>query len=72
MGGECGGPTGAQRRREAGAEASVAERLGAGAARRAGPLAGALAAAGGAALLALPVFAREAFLMPAALRARNE
>lgn len=69
MGGECGGPTGAQRRREAGAEASVAERLGAGAARRAGPLAGALAAAGGAALLALPVFAREAFLDENALLA---
>ena len=75
-GGAGEGPAGpartAEGRRGAGAgaeEASVAERLGSGAARRAGPLAGALAAAGGAALLALPGLAREAFLDENALLA---
>ena len=75
-GGAVEGPAGpartAEGRRGAGAgaeEASVAERLGSGAARRAGPLAGALAAAGGAALLALPGLAREAFLDENALLA---
>ena len=68
-GGAGEGPAAPPRRREAGAEASVAERLGSGAARRAGPLAGALAAACGAALLALPGLAREAFLDENALLA---